>query len=102
MFNFSGLGTVTIELDQQYWKTQDVFIYGWAIGNLTGSILSNLSAEGILNYSVTLNKGTAILVNATLCAEGVEKPVGVPDSNSSIFLLSLSLIGLIAARKGLR
>ena len=102
LFTFSGLGTVTIDLAQDYWKTQNVFIYGWAIGSLSGSILSNLSAEGVLNYSVTLNTGTAILVNATLCAEGGDRPIGVPDGSGSILLLSLGLIGLVAARKGLR
>ena len=60
-------------------------------GNLGLNLLLALEANGTLSYTVTAVSGSLFLKRAELTA--------VPDAGSTIMLLGLGLLGIIAARR---
>jgi hypothetical protein len=80
--------------------------YGFNIfgGLLAGDALLDLSADGIISYSVRWISGDPFrLVSATLLAETTANaPAPVPDGGMTLALLGLSLLGLGWAQKKLK
>lgn len=61
--------------------------------SVVGSALFDLSADGIVSYTITRNSGEFYLRNATLTA--VAGSNSVPDNGVTIVLLGMSLIGVV-------
>lgn len=108
--------------DQTLWSNQEVdgdhsnapYSYHWLSMNVThnASIYSELSTNGVIDYSVTIkdliennkwwqhHREDTWLKIAKLKVKGDYKPV--PDASSTLGLLGIALLGLGAARRRLR
>ncbi len=65
--------------------------------SVVGSALFDLSADGIVSYTITRNSGEFYLRNATLTA--VAGSNSVPDNGVTIVLLGMSLIGVVGFQR---
>jgi hypothetical protein len=70
--------------------------------DITGSLLADLNADGILNYTVSTTRGSFWLLNANLTAEASNfqsiPTADVPDGGTSVALLGLGLLALAFVR----
>ncbi len=76
----------------------NILFYDWkTVSGSTGNLLANLQ-DGLLTYSVSVNCGDAWLKEVDLKACSTVTP-RVPDSGSTLTLLGLSLLGLVALKR---
>jgi hypothetical protein len=73
-------------------------------GAVTGSLLVDLSADGILKYTISKTSGDFYIGFAKLVADATPKAPGsrVPDGGATAALLGLALLGLSAVRRKMR
>lgn len=79
------------------------------VGGGVGSLLGNLSADGILNYTITRTSGEFWVLNACLTAYASDRTTGgvnntdnrVPDGGLTIALLGMGFICLGAMKRKL-
>lgn len=79
------------------------FVWGFSFlgGAISGDLLADLNADGILKYTIKATKGDFYVKQAGLIVEAHK--TCVPDGGTSLALLGLGLIGLAGfGRKNLR
>lgn len=88
--------TVSLGSDSQ-WSSGPVRLL---VGDkLNVTLLADLGADGILNYSVTAATGDFYLLAASLEACTERKPQQVPDGGTTLALLGLGLVGVAGLRR---
>lgn len=93
-----GDGTVGITLDNALFISGVPVSTNWISAGVTGTFLSSLNVDGMLNYTVTVTDGLVLLNESKLDAWGTVRQA-VPDGGTTLVLIGLGLIGLLAARK---
>lgn len=72
-------------------------------GNVEGSVLLDLSSDGVLSYKINKVAGDFYIGFAKLVAEASPRTANaVPDGGTTAVLLGLALLGLSAARRKMR
>lgn len=78
----------------------EVDIVSIVSSGLAGSLLLDLSSDGVLKYEVRQTKGDFLFVGAKLIANG--EFTAVPDSGITILLMALGVLSLLGAYRSLR
>ena len=102
---YNPVDTLTIELAGSSWADGNQlfdlgFYTGIVGGSITGDILTNLDANGALNYSISATGENFYVGKVALLAEtDTCDSQSVPDTGSTFALLGLSVFGLVAFRR---
>jgi VPDSG-CTERM motif len=94
---WGGSETVKISLGEGspvYWT--DPILNTMPVGD---SALWDLSADGILSFTITSTIGQTYLTNATIIASAGARSVSVPDGGFTLTLLGLSFLGILVAQR---
>jgi hypothetical protein len=97
-----GQERMTINLGSDPFATENSaqsadYLYLFAVGGVSGSALFDLSANGMLNYSIVANRGDFLALSATLTVNA--SPKGVPDGGSTAALLGIGFLGIYTVQR---
>lgn len=94
---------VSITLDLTSWFSEEVGENDSVVNTLTGSFLTALRSDGVLNYTVTATTGDFYYEGAKLVVKYTEgaRSQRVPDGGATLACLGMAFIGLAALKRKL-
>jgi hypothetical protein len=97
LFWSDGPEAVTINLGYTTFVDSQAATILFAIGDVTGSALFDLQADGTLGYSIIARTGDFKAINGALLVD--TRPSAVPDGGMTAMLLGIGFLGLCVLQR---
>ena len=94
---FDGSERVTINLGSDPFVDNSAASFLFAVGGVSGNALFDLSADGILSYSIVANSGDFRVNSGLLTVDARARTV--PDGGTTAVLLGMAFLGICAVQR---